>query len=89
MTTSTAVSSGISIANLNKSFGATAVLKDISLEIAHGERVVVIGPSGAGKTTLLHALACALPPMQGSLRVDGQDPWALGARELRRRATPA
>lgn len=64
--------------------GAVPALVDVGLQVAPGEQVVVIGPSGAGKTTLLHALACALPPMQGSLRVDGQDPWALGARELRR-----
>lgn len=64
--------------------GAAPALVDVGLQVAPGEQVVVIGPSGAGKTTLLHALACALPPMQGSLRVDGQDPWSLGARELRR-----
>ena len=69
MTTSTAVSSGISIANLNKSFGATAVLKDISLEIAHGERVVVIGPSGTGKSTLLRTLNFLDRPDSGTIRV--------------------
>lgn len=64
--------------------GAAPALADFGLRIEPGEQVVVIGPSGAGKTTLLHALACALPPASGVLSVDGQDPWALGAGDLRR-----
>lgn len=64
--------------------GAAPALADFGVRIGAGEQVVVIGPSGAGKTTLLHALACALPPASGSLRVDGQDPWALGGTDLRR-----
>lgn len=44
----------------------------------------MIGPSGAGKTTLLQALACALPPSSGTLRLDGQDPWQLSRRALHR-----
>ena len=75
---------GLHVRHPAASEGAAPALVDVGLQVAPGEQVVVIGPSGAGKTTLLHALACALPPMQGSLRVDGQDPWALGARELRR-----
>ena len=39
--------------NLVKSFGGTEVLKGVSLEVAHGEVVAVIGPSGGGKSTLL------------------------------------
>lgn len=64
--------------------GAAPALDQFDLRIEPGEQVVVIGPSGAGKTTLLHALACALPPASGALRVDGQEPWSLGAGDLRR-----
>jgi energy-coupling factor transporter ATP-binding protein EcfA2 len=46
----------------------------LSLAIAPGEQVAVIGPSGAGKTTLLHALACALKPAAGRLLLDGAIP---------------
>ncbi|MBA4175481.1 MAG: phosphonate ABC transporter [Leptothrix sp. (in: Bacteria)] len=56
----------------------------LELRIAHGEQVAVIGASGAGKTTLLQALALALPPHAGSLRMDGLDPWALPRRALQR-----
>ncbi|HJV75150.1 MAG TPA: ATP-binding cassette domain-containing protein, partial [Noviherbaspirillum sp.] len=55
-----------------------AVLSDLTLSIAQGEQVALIGPSGAGKTTLLHVLACAHRPVAGSLRVLDTDPWKLG-----------
>ena len=46
--------------------------------------LALVGPSGAGKTTLLHALACALAPAAGTLRLDGTDPWALPVSALQR-----
>ncbi|HTQ14793.1 MAG TPA: ATP-binding cassette domain-containing protein [Rhizomicrobium sp.] len=48
------------------------------LDIAAGRSVAVIGPSGCGKTTALMALAGIRAPMEGSISVDGTDPWALG-----------
>ncbi len=60
---------GISIEGLNKSFGETAVLKNINLDIAPGERVVVIGPSGTGKSTLLRCLNFLDRPDSGTIRV--------------------
>jgi phosphonate transport system ATP-binding protein len=62
---------------------AAAALRALSLQVAAGEQVAVIGPSGAGKTTLLQALACAQMPTQGALRLSGQDPWRLQPRALR------
>ncbi len=63
---------------------AAAALRGLSLQVAAGEQIAVIGPSGAGKTTLLHVLACALPPAVGSLQLDGRDPWQLPRRQLQR-----
>ena len=61
---------------------AAPALKPLSLAIAPGEQLAVIGPSGAGKTTLLHALACALRPAAGRLELDGIDPWTLPVKQL-------
>jgi phosphonate transport system ATP-binding protein len=62
---------------------AAPALRGVSLRVEAGEQLAVIGPSGAGKTTLMHALACALRPGAGALRLDGADPWHLRPRDLR------
>jgi polar amino acid transport system ATP-binding protein len=46
----------VRIQNLKKSFGSLEVLKDVDLEIAKGEVVVILGPSGSGKSTLLRCV---------------------------------
>jgi phosphonate transport system ATP-binding protein len=56
--------------------GAPA-LHAIDLLVTQGEQLAIIGPSGAGKTTLLATLSGSHKPANGSLRVFGQDPWAL------------
>ena len=62
--------------------GSAPALQGLSLQVATGEQVAVIGPSGAGKTTLLQVLACALPPTQGQLLLDDTAPWALPRARL-------
>jgi len=63
---------------------APPAIKGLSLHIAAGEQVAVIGPSGAGKTTLLQVLACALPPTAGQLRLDSTAPWQLRRSALQK-----
>jgi phosphonate transport system ATP-binding protein len=63
---------------------APATLLGLSLAVAAGEQLAVIGPSGAGKTTLLHLLACALPPSAGNVQLGGRNPWQLPRHQLQR-----
>jgi len=58
----------ITIHELTKSFGATPVLKGVSLEIRTGELFFLLGPSGCGKTTLLRLVAGFYPPDSGEVR---------------------
>ena len=66
------------------SAAAAAALSGVTLTVARGEQVAVIGPSGAGKTTLLQVVAATSPPSQGTLALDGRNPWALPRRALQR-----
>ena len=63
---------------------APAALDGLTLHVARGEQLAVIGPSGAGKTTLLLAAAAALRPSGGTVRIEAQAPWSLSTRELQR-----
>ena len=60
------------IKNLEKKFGNNEVLKDINMEIAEGEVVVIIGPSGSGKSTLLRCLNLLEKPTGGELWFEGK-----------------
>ncbi len=62
--------------------GSAPAVHGLSLRVASGEQLAVIGPWGAGKTTLLQVLACALRPQQGRLQLDDVDPWTLPRRAL-------
>ena len=63
--------------HVKKGFGENEVLKDISLSVAEGEVVSIIGPSGSGKSTLLHMLGGLDRPTSGSVIVDGKDIFSL------------
>ncbi len=61
----------ISVRHLKKTFGRVEVLKDVNLDIAEKEVVVIIGPSGSGKSTLLRCLNYLEKPTGGEITVDG------------------
>nr|WP_113866036.1 amino acid ABC transporter ATP-binding protein [Brenneria salicis]NMN90159.1 amino acid ABC transporter ATP-binding protein (PAAT family) [Brenneria salicis ATCC 15712 = DSM 30166]RBP63220.1 amino acid ABC transporter ATP-binding protein (PAAT family) [Brenneria salicis ATCC 15712 = DSM 30166]RLM30883.1 amino acid ABC transporter ATP-binding protein [Brenneria salicis ATCC 15712 = DSM 30166] len=62
----------ISVKNLTKSFGDQVVLENISLDIAQGEVVAIIGPSGSGKSTLLRCLNLLEKPESGTIEIGDQ-----------------
>lgn len=63
----------ITFDKINKSFGETHVLKDITLEIEKGSFVTLLGPSGCGKSTLLRCLAGLEQVSSGRIMMDGED----------------
>ncbi|MEU8422039.1 amino acid ABC transporter ATP-binding protein [Micromonospora sp. NPDC048835] len=76
----------VSVRGLNKWFGPLHVLKDIDLEVAAGEVVVVVGPSGSGKSTLCRCLNRLETAGQGSIEIDGEPLPAEGRALARLRA---
>ena len=71
----------IEINQINKSFGRTPVLNDISLDIPSGQMVALLGPSGSGKTTLLRIIAGLEHQNSGQIRFHNKDVSALHARD--------
>lgn len=63
----------IETVNLRKCYGDLTVLDNISVKIAQGEKVVIIGPSGSGKSTFLRCLNCMEDPTAGQVIFDGVD----------------
>ena len=63
----------LEIKDLHVFYGAIHALKGISLTVADGELVSLIGANGAGKTTTLHAISGLLPAASGSILLDGTD----------------
>jgi ABC-type Fe3+/spermidine/putrescine transport system ATPase subunit len=62
----------LEVRNVAKSFGKTAVLRDISLQVAEGEFLTILGESGSGKTTLLRIIAGFESASSGELWMAGQ-----------------
>lgn len=76
----------IRLSEVSKTFdgGLTYAVRDLSLEIAQGETLVLLGPSGCGKTTTLKMINRLIEPSSGKIEVDGRSVMDRDAVQLRR-----
>jgi len=62
--------------------GPLTVLSDVSFALSPGDAAAITGPSGSGKSSLLYMLGALEPPSQGTITLDGQNPFDLAASAL-------
>lgn len=75
----------LSAERLTLRYGRRRVIDGVTLEVASGEFVVIVGPNASGKSTLLRGLARVMRPEAGVVRLDGDDIAGLDSREVARR----
>ncbi len=63
----------LTLKDVHKSFGRTAIISGVSLEIGRGERHAIIGPNGAGKSTLFNLISGRFPVSSGRIELKGED----------------
>jgi len=78
------VSPLLEVSDLDVGYGHAHVLHGVSLAVAPGERIFVVGRNGAGKTTLLRTVAGFLRPLAGTVRFDGRDVARLAPEAIAR-----
>jgi putative ABC transport system ATP-binding protein len=75
-TAPSSVTPAVEVNHLRKVYGSghteVVAMRDVSLTIAHGEIVGMLGPSGSGKSTILTAMALINPPTSGEIQIDGK-----------------
>lgn len=74
----------VKVSNLSFSYGAHAVLNDVSFSVPDGALVNVLGPNGVGKSTLFRCILCLLEGYRGEILVNGRDLRSLSIRERAR-----
>ena len=79
------MSAALSLQDLHKSFGATKIIRGVSLDIPAGERHAIIGPNGAGKSTLFHLVSGRFGLSSGNVDLDGVSITGLTPYEINRR----
>jgi branched-chain amino acid transport system ATP-binding protein len=78
-------SAALQLDDVRKSFGPTAVIRGVSLDIVEGERHAIIGPNGAGKSTLFNLMSGRFPVTGGHIRLKGADITGRRPFEINRR----
>ena len=79
-----AAPAALELADVHKRFGATPIVRGVSLAIGAGERHALIGPNGAGKSTLFNVISGRFPPTRGSIRLHGREIAGAHAFEISR-----
>ncbi len=79
------LSSALGLQDLHKSFGATPIIRGVSLDVGKGERHAIIGPNGAGKSTLFHLISGRFPLSSGRISLNGEDITGLKPYQINRR----
>ncbi|MEL7257430.1 MAG: ABC transporter ATP-binding protein [Pseudomonadota bacterium] len=74
----------LELRKINSGYGAAQVLRDVSLSVAPGEILCLMGRNGAGKTTTMQTIMGLLPLMSGEIFMDGKDVGTLPAHEVPR-----
>ena len=79
----------LQLVDLRKNFGATQIIRNVSLDVATGERHAIIGPNGAGKSTLFNLVSGRFAPSSGSIRLHDEEiaglrPYRISRRGLSR-----
>ena len=72
----------IRLEKVNKVFGDLHVLKDVDLQVAEGEKLVIIGPSGSGKSTTVRCMNFLEEPTSGKVFIAGQEMTRRNKRQL-------
>ncbi len=71
--------------NISKSYvtprGPLPILNNVTLSLAAGDAISIIGPSGTGKSTLLYILGALEPPTSGEVKLDGRNPFTLSDKD--------
>jgi branched-chain amino acid transport system ATP-binding protein len=72
----------LKVQGINTFYGNIHALKDVTIEVAKGEIVTIIGANGAGKSTMLKTTSGLLKPRSGSIRLEGEDLTRLRPHEI-------
>jgi len=75
----------LSLRQVQKSFGPTRIISDVTLDVQPGECVALIGPNGAGKSTLFNMVSGRFPPSGGDILLRGESLLALTPFEINRK----
>jgi len=75
----------LELRDVHKTFGATPIIRGVSLAVMRGEHHAMIGPNGAGKSTLFNLISGRFAPTAGSIRLNGENVTGMRPFELNRR----